>query len=473
MKERLVNLFTHKRNSAALVGLVLIAALLAGGLVACEKADASAPTGNVDTPAPTGSQDVTPAAQQTTLSPENEARRVLLKDYFYQNFTEDNASVVLADLTGDGLEEMLVLTMHTTSDTEANLRQSVSAEEFAYSEPAVFGVRDGAVVPAPDEMFSVGSSHVGWGYVYLVPRSDGNGFALLNFRPYSGQGQASYTYDVYGLDEQSEEWLSLDRSEVFFHIAPDDVDSSFFIPGEDVWIDSSVEEVEQLLSRVQAYRNSGVPLLAYQDCYLGITGNLEFAYLNTAPADVFSGAITMDISSLRGHVVTEGGPISFDLPNPPATAEEALDLLEASVAAYPGTYLFRVPFYNGTWNIYIAGRMRMGGEESDDYMSVHYLEGEVWTPGKRYSFETAEEAYFNNLYLFVTVTGPDGTQAERTIVLAGPRSEVDSNLPDGAQEDVGSPIPDGVHVIYGYGTGTISGLPDGAHVINGYASGTI
>lgn len=433
MKERLLNLFAHKRNSAALVGLALIAALLAGGLVACEKADASAPTGSQNADpmgagsGPTGSG-IFPAP---TIMPQDQANRELLEMYFYENFHEDECSVVLADLTGDGLEEMLVLTMHTTSDTQANLRQSVSAEEFAYSEPAVFGVRDGAVVPAPDEMFSVGSSHVGWGYVYLAPRSDGNGFALLNFRPYSGQGQASYTYDVYGLDEQSEEWLSLDRSEVFFHIALDDVDSSFFIMGEDAWIDSSVEEVEQLLSRVQAYRDSGVPLLAYQDCYLGITGEREFAYLNTAPADVFSGAITMDISSLRGHVVTEGGPISFDLPNPPATAEEALELLEASVAAYPGTYLFRIPNYDGEWNIYIAGSMRMGGEESDNYMSVHYLEGEQWTPGKRYSFEVAEGAYFNELTLFAVVTAPDGTQAERDITLAGPRSEVDSGLPDG------------------------------------------
>lgn len=36
LKDRLANLFVHKRNSAALVGLVLAAALLAGGLVACQ-----------------------------------------------------------------------------------------------------------------------------------------------------------------------------------------------------------------------------------------------------------------------------------------------------------------------------------------------------------------------------------------------------------------------------------------------------
>lgn len=39
MKERLQNLFRKKKNSAALVALVLIAALLAGGLVACESSE--------------------------------------------------------------------------------------------------------------------------------------------------------------------------------------------------------------------------------------------------------------------------------------------------------------------------------------------------------------------------------------------------------------------------------------------------
>lgn len=442
MKERLLNLFTRKRNSAALVGLVLVAALLAGGLVACEQAPASetpsspdaAPMG-ANSPAPAGS----PAAQLPTDSPENEARRELLKDYFYANYQEDTASVVLADLTGDGLDEMLVLTV-TTQDSENAEISSVTAENLVYGEWQVFGVKDGAVFPAPNTIFSVSSSHVGWGYVYLVPRSDGNGFAILNFRPYSGQGQASYTYDVYGLDEQSEEWLSLDRNEAFFHITPDDADSSFFIMGEDVWIDSSVEEVEQLLSRVQAYRDSGVPLLVYQNYYLGINGEREFACLNTAPADVFSGTVTMDVSSLRNHVVAEGGPMTFELPTPPTTPEEALDRLEASVTAYqdPDTYLFRIPNYDGEWYINVAGRMRMDAashpaDTPEMYMSVHYLEGEG-TPGKRYSFETPEGAYYNDLYMFVTVTAPDGTQAERTIVLAGPQNEVDSDLPDGGGE---------------------------------------
>ena len=437
MKERLVNLFTHKRNSAALVGLVLIAALLAGGLVACEKADASAPTGNVDTPAPTGSQDVTPAAQQTTLSPENEARRVLLKDYFYQNFTEDNASVVLADLTGDGLEEMLVLTMHTTSDTEANLRQSVSAEEFAYSEPAVFGVRDGAVVPAPDEMFSVGSSHVGWGYVYLVPRSDGNGFALLDFRPYLGQGMASYTYGVFGLEEADDELLLLDWDECYFSVDP--VESMDPDGGDD----ATLEEGQAFLDRVQAYRDSGAALLVYNVSYGGSTGGPEFSYLNASPADMFDGTPELTVAGLREYVVSDGEQVILPLPPAgPASPEEALDRLEASVEAYPDGYVFRIPNYKGEWSVHIAGRMRMDAmshpydpdTEDPQFMPVHYLEDEEWKPGKRYSFDTGD-AYFSELTLTASVTAPDGRSAERTITLAEPQDEVDSSLPDNGEEN--------------------------------------
>lgn len=445
MKERLLNLFAHKRNSAALVGLVLVAALLAGGLVACEQADAGAPTETPDTEplnaSPTGSPEASPSVsasveitvssfvETTVSSPENAVRRELLKDYFYANYQEDTASVVLADLTGDGLDEMLVLTV-TTQDSENAEISSVTAENLAYGEWQVFGVKDGAVFPAPDEIFSVGSSHVGWGYVYLVPRSDGNGFALLNFRPYSGQGQASYDYSVNALYEETETLYSLDSGNAYFHLIQEDEGAASLIMGEDIWNDSSVEETEQLLSRVQAYRDSGVPLLVYQESYLGITGGREFALLNTAPADVFSGAVTMDVSSLRGHVITEGGPMTFATPNPPDSPEEALDLLEASVQTYEGGGVFRIPLYDGEWYIQVAGRMRMG-DEGDDYMSVHYLEDKEGTPGKRYSFETTEGAYYNDLYLFAAVTAPDGTEVERTIVLAGPREDVDSDRPDG------------------------------------------
>ena len=467
-KERLLNLFAHKRNSAALVGLVLIAALLAGGLVACEKADASAPTGSQNAEpmgagsGPTGSG-ISPAP---TIMPQDQANRELLEMYFYENFHEDECSVVLADLTGDGLAEMLVLTMHTASDTQANLRQPVSEEEFAYGTLNICGVKDGAVFQY-NSTSDVANSHAGWRYVYLVPRSDGNGYALFDFSPYIGQGMASYAYGVHSLDEANDEWTALDTDEAFFSL----VQASLM--GPNLGDDATSEETQAFLDRAQAYRDSGVVLLAF---YSDGEKN-EFSYLNAPPADTFAGNLDA-ISALRGGVVTNGYTAKFPLPPAgPASPEEALDLLEASLAAYPDGYVFRIPNYKGEWNIHIAGRMRMDAashpaDTPEMYMSVHYLEDEEWIPGKRYNFDTGD-ATFSELTLTATVTGPDRKSAERTIDLAGPRSEVDSDLPDGPQEDVGSPLPDGVHVIYGYGTGTISGLPDGAHVINGYGSGTI
>lgn len=429
MKERLVNLFAHKRNSAALVGLVLIAALLAGGLVACEQAGASAPT---------GSPDVTPSAQLPTLSPENEARRALLKDYFYANYTEDNASVVLADLTGDGLEEMLLLTVSTRDGATAEL-SNVTAENFSYGEWKVFGVKDGAVIEYP-ALSAVSSSHAGWGYQYLIPLADAEGWAVLDFRPYTGQGQAAYSYSVIVLDEAAGTWQSLDGGEVYFHIVPEDADSATLIMGEDVWADSSAGETEQLLSRVQAYRNSGAPLLVYNEAYGDTTGGPEFEFLRMVPSGAFDG--TGGVYKTEDNIAPSGAAsdmtVEFPLPNPPDSPEEALNLLEASVQAADGVFVFRVPNYDGEWYIHVAGRMRMDAashpaDTPEMYMSVHYLEGKEWTPGKRYSFETVEGAYYNDLYMFVTVTAPDGTQAERTIVLAGPQNEVDSDLPDSGE----------------------------------------
>lgn len=417
MKERLLNLFTHKRNSAALVCLVLAAALLAGGLVACEQAPAAqtpkvpdaAPMGAG--PAPTGS----PAGQQQpVVTPENEARRALLKDYFYQNYTEDNASVVLADLTGDGLDEMIVLSMHSTSDTELNLRKPVTAEQFAYGGLTICGWKEGIEVSRDVPIGVVASAHAGWGCVYLVPRPDGDGFALLDFRPYIAQGMASYTYAVHGLEglDELDEWLWLDGGEAYFSLDPVEA------MGPDNGDDATPEETQALLDRVQAYRDSGVPLLVYDVSYDSSPLEMEFAYLNAAPADVFAGEFDT-LPALSGGVVSNGCTAQIPLPPAgPATPEEALERLTQSVEAYPDGFVFRIPNYDGDWSVHIAGRMRMGGEESDDYMSVHYLEGEEWVPGRRYCVET-NGAYFDDLILTATVTCHDGSHAEHTICLEG------------------------------------------------------
>ena len=277
-----------------------------------------------------------------------------MKDYFYANFTEENTSVVLADLTGDGLDELLVITIDPFGEEPFPLRKGITAPQLTLATESYYTVQDGVVAAFPGTS-DVGSSHAGWGYGYLVPNPMGEGYALLDFRPYTGQGMASYSYGVFTLDME-EGFTTLEQGNVSFHIDDDDMPAVY---GEEVWNDATPEEVQALLDRVQAYRDSGVPLLIYNDAYSGTTGGPEFACLNTAPADVFSGKIEMTVPGLRGHVVSSGEPVQFVLPTPPATPEEALDRLAQSVEAYPDCFVFRIPNYDGDWNVQIGGRMLM------------------------------------------------------------------------------------------------------------------
>lgn len=372
MKNRLQNLFTNKRNSAPLVCAVLAAAVLAGSLVACERVSGG----------------------------ENAARRILFQDYFAENLTEDNSSVVLADLTGDGLEEMLVLTIDAPS-----IRQPIPAESFTYGAISFYLIEDGAVVPFGGGA-EVSSSHAGRGWVYLVPRRDGKGYALLDYRPYTGQGRANYSYGLFILDGNSA-FLSLEQDEVGFQL-----DESSLMGG-DIGDDASVEEVEAFLDRVMDLLGDGVPLLGYLEGPFG--PEREFAYLNVPPEEAFAREDTQDITWLRldGHIAGNNVIVSTPLPSSdPTSPEEALDRLELSVSFYPDGVVFRLPRYDGVWDIQIPGRIVMG----ENHMSVHYLEGEEWVPGRRYSFDT-EGAVFDELTLWASVTGPDGTSAERAISL--------------------------------------------------------
>ena len=410
MRDRLLNLFMTKRNSAALVAAVLAAALLAGGLVACEKAGAT--RGPEDSPA--------------ALTPENQARRAALKDYFYENYAEDAASVVLADLTGDGLDELLVLTVDG-GEGPVSLREAVS--EFSYGQLKCFGEKDGAVAEftRPGGPVSVSSSHAGWGYLYLVPRTDVDGWAVLDFRPYIAQGMASYTYNVDALEY--DDWMTLDHGGAYFSLDPAELMSP------DNGDDATVEEAQALLDRVNAWRDSGVPLLAFNEDYGGGTGGSEFACLNAAPADVFGGKLEMTAAALREQVVSAGEGVRFPLPPAgPAAPEEALDALEASVEGYPDGYVFRIPNYKGTWEVEISGYPYT--PISSVPVPVRFLENEEWKPGRRYSFDT-EGMEFMQLFLRARVTAPDGAAAEREIRLTKGDAVADVSIDLGAVQPVG------------------------------------
>lgn len=75
------------------------------------------------------------------------------------------------------------------------------------------------------------------------------------------------------------------------------------------------------------------------------------------------------------------GPETAGLPQWNTAA--AMEQLKNSITYQGGRFSFTIPAGTASWDIHIAGRLDAGGG-----MSVHYLDGETWTPGKTYSFQT-------------------------------------------------------------------------------------
>ena len=396
MMGRLLNLFTRKKNSAALICLALAAALLAGGLVACEQASGSV----------TGS------------GAENDARRALYETYFYENYKEDAASVVLADLTGDGLDELVVLSLDANSPYRW---EELTEDNFSFGQVECFSVADGAVtqVLGPDDMM-VGSAHVGWGYTYLVPRTDGKGCALLNFRPWFGQGYGSYSFELFAFDDSGEQ-VTLDSGFVEF--------LAYSEATVKLETEATREEIRAMRDTVNRYQTSGVPLLVYYDdvIYIDVdVGNViqDFACLKLPPEDAFAGK-GETLSELRERVTVSYGLVSLIQPAPiPSTAEEALDVLEENISiSEQGVIRVFVPDYDGTWEIEIVAKTILGwrgggpdGEDEPIYGVLRYGEEMNWTPGKM-SGVWPRLGYVVDLTVEARVTAPDGTVTERTIPL--------------------------------------------------------
>lgn len=375
LKGRLANLFLQKKNSTALVCVGVGAALLLGSLVACESGGGS------------------PAE-----SADNQARRAQYETYFNEHFQTEYCSVLLVDLTGDGQSEMVVLDMDSERNGEKlSMRETITAEDFVFCGLQVYGIVDGAVTEFYDA--SIAKAHAGFGYYYLYPGMNSS-VRLLYFNPYVGGGFGEYQYQLFHFNETGTV-VEDDSATVSFLM--DDLMMLAMEYTDNAWQD----EVEAFLTQVETYRTQSTPLLIYYEGVGGTNAGPDFRYWNADPALVFAGEET-------GAACGEENEVPFYVPEAgPSTPEEAIDLLEKSLTEDGNSFVFRVPSYDGDWSIQISGRMRTEGE---NFMSVHYLEGTDWTPGMRYICEVTD-GYYDTLTMFVSVTAPDGTTAEREIPL--------------------------------------------------------
>lgn len=142
---------------------------------------------------------------------------------------------------------------------------------------------------------------------------------------------------------------------------------------------------------------------------------------------------------------------------PQWTAADAIQQLKSSITYRDGIFSFTIPAGTVGWNIHIAGRLNAGSG-----MSVHYLDGEVWTPGKAYTFQTADGTY-TELTMEITL-GSQETSVDLTAYLLqeapAPSAETDKTAvlyPDALRGDTalilsrgGTLLPDDDPSSYSY-----------------------
>lgn len=109
----------------------------------------------------------------------------------------------------------------------------------------------------------------------------------------------------------------------------------------------------------------------------------------------------------EGVAVDLGEEWIYFAPHPLQEPESRIGELAGSIACADGSVSFTIPEGEGEWNILINGRTETADGNG---MSVHYLEGERWEPGRTYSFETAGS--YTDLTMDVQLEG-----AERTVDL--------------------------------------------------------
>lgn len=190
------------------------------------------------------------------------ARRAQYAAAWNEQLSAEPGSVLLADLTGDGLEEMLVVRLYDQEGAALD-PEAEELDRFSYGGVAVYGVTDGQVTHWDGA--NVGAAHVGWGHQYLCPKAEG-GPALLTFSPYRNQGLASYSYTLFRYDEDgNQQILDCDSVHFVFSAAPS-------LAGD--LEQSSRAEVEDFLARVEEYRADALPLLVYDT----VDHTTEFRY---------------------------------------------------------------------------------------------------------------------------------------------------------------------------------------------------
>lgn len=129
----------------------------------------------------------------------DEARQIL-RTYFMDHYSEASCSAVYTDLTHDGVEELLVLTVENSRTGESMPLHggTLDADSFTRAQVTVLRAREGGEV-LPIYEFACGAEHSQWGELYLK-KEEGADY-LVWYAPYTASGRGDFQAAQFFLGE--------------------------------------------------------------------------------------------------------------------------------------------------------------------------------------------------------------------------------------------------------------------------------
>lgn len=204
-------------------------------------------------------------------APNADEARQALRTYFMDHYSEASCSAVYVDLTHDGVEELLVLSVEDSRAGEPVTLHggSLNADSFTAARAEVLRAgADGEVLPIYH--FTCGAEHSRWGELYLK-KEEGEDY-LLWYSPYTGQGRGDFQLAQFSLGEDG---AVLDR-----------VRERIFFPAEGGALregDADTAERMAFLDRAEGLLRDAEPVIlcgVIHDPVTGIDGPRRFAYLD-------------------------------------------------------------------------------------------------------------------------------------------------------------------------------------------------
>lgn len=197
--------------------------------------------------------------------------RQVLRTYFMDHYSEADSSAVYVDLTHDGAEELLVLTVEKDRSGEpAPLHGgALDGGSFTRARATVLRAGEGGeVLPIYD--FTCGAEHSQWGELYL--KEEEGAAYLVWYAPYTASGRGDFQLAQFSLGPEG---AVLDRvRERIFFPAGDGA------PREG---DAGEAEIAAFLDRAEALLEGAEPVIVFDvihDPLTGVDGSRRFAYLD-------------------------------------------------------------------------------------------------------------------------------------------------------------------------------------------------